>query len=94
LPYGDHGGLVMIALLRLIKWALVLALIFVGIVLLLPNFGVDLTQAVQGHFGGKWIIAAIVFIDSFLGRLVLSSYSLALGALVIVIASFLVFFRV
>jgi hypothetical protein len=91
---GDHGGLVMLIALRLIKWALVLVLIFVGIVLLLPNFGIDIAQAVQGHMGGKWVIAAVVFIDSFLGRLVLSSYTLAIGALLVVIASFLVFFRV
>jgi hypothetical protein len=91
---GDHGGLVMLIALRLIKWALVLVLIFVGIVLLLPNFGIDIAQAVQGHMGGRWIIAAVVFIDSALGRLVLSSYTLAIGALLVVIASFLVFYRV
>jgi hypothetical protein len=84
----------MLIAFRLIKWMLVAALIFAGIVLLLPNFGVDIAQAVQGHLGGRWIIAAVAFIDSFLGRFVLSSYSLAMGALLIVIASFLVFYRV
>ena len=84
----------MLIALRMIKWTIVLALIFTGVVLLLPNFGIDIAQAVQGHLGGRWIIAAVAFIDSYLGRLVLSSYALALGALFIVIASFLVFFRV
>ena len=80
--------------LRIIKGIIVLALVFTGIVLLLPNFGIDIAQAVQGYLGGSWIIAAVTFIDSYLGRLVLSSYALALGALFIVLASFLVFFRI
>ena len=84
----------MLIALRMIKWTIVLALIFTGVVLLLPNFGIDIAQAVQGHLGGRWIIAAVAFIDSYLGQLVLSSYALGLGALFIVIASFLVFFRV
>lgn len=84
----------MLIAFRTIKWIIVLALIFTGIILMLPNFGVDIAQAVQGHMGGGWIIAAAAFIDSYLGRLVISSYALALGGLSIVIASFLVFYRV
>ena len=84
----------MLIALRMIKWVIVLGAIFTGIVLLLPNFGIDIGQAVQGYIGGNWIIAAVAFIDSFFGRLVLSSYTLALGALLILIASFLVFYRV
>ncbi len=84
----------MLIAFRLIKWALIAALIFVGIVLLLPNFGIDITQVAQGYLGGRWIISAAAFIDSFLGRFVLSSYTLAMGALLVVIASFLVFYRV
>lgn len=84
----------MLIAFRLIKSVLVAVLIFTGIVLMLPNFGIDIAQAVQGHFGGNWIIAAVAFIDSYLGRLVISSYTLALGGLFIVTASFLVFYRV
>ena len=84
----------MLVAIRIFKWVLIAALIFAGVVLLLPNFGVDITQAVQGRVGGKVIIAAVVFIDSFLGRSALSAYTLALGALLLMIASFLVYFRV
>jgi len=77
----------------LIKWMIVAALVFTGIVLLLPNLGIDVAQVAQGRLGGSLVIAAAVYIDSFLGRLVLSAYTLALGALFILIASFLVFYR-
>jgi hypothetical protein len=77
----------------LIKWMIVAALVFTGIVLLLPNLGIDVAQVAQGRLGGNLVIAAAVFIDSFLGRLVLSAYTLALGALFILIGSFLVFYR-
>ena len=91
---GGHRGLAMRIAFRLIKWVLIAALIFTGIILLLPNFGVDIAQAFQGHMGGRWVIAGAMFIDSFLGRMVVSSYALAIGALFIIIASFLTFYRV
>lgn len=81
--------------LRLIKWTIVVGLLFFGIVFILAGSGVDIAQATQGVLpGARLLTRATAFAISFLENSRLAGHALGVGVFLFVCGLLLMLYRV
>lgn len=82
--------------LRLLKWTIVVGLLFFGAVFILAGSGVDVGQIVQGVLpgAGATIAGATGFAASLLDNSRLAGHALGVGAFLFVCGMLLILYRV